>query len=99
MRRDPKLISQNLAPVDIVITLKPPLSYSYCFPSQKVMLISNKNLFGTVYLITCQNCNAVYVGETGRSVKNRKREHVNAIKIFNATHAMNFDHWIDCYIS
>ena len=46
-------------------------------------------------------CNAVYVGETGRSVRIRKREHVYAVKIFNtkksalSQHVLNFDHGID----
>ena len=43
----------------------------------------------------------MYVGKTGRSVRNRKREHVNAVKTFNtkksalSQHAMDFDHRIN----
>ena len=45
--------------------------------------------------------NAVYVGETGRSVRTRKREHADAVKTFNikkpalSQHVMDFDHRID----
>ena len=43
----------------------------------------------------------MYVGETGRSVRTRKREHVDAVKTFNtkksalSQHVMEFDHRID----
>ena len=32
-----------------------------------------------VYQISCQDCNAVYVSETGRSVRTRKQKHDNAV--------------------
>ena len=56
---------------------------------------------GLVYQISCRDCNAVYVGETGRSVRTRKREHADAVKTFNtkksalSQHVMEFDHRID----
>ena len=56
---------------------------------------------GLVYQISCRDCNAVYVGETERSVRTRKREHADAVKTFNtkqstlSQHAMEFDHRID----
>ena len=43
----------------------------------------------------------MYVGETGRSVRTKKREHADAVKIFNtkksalSQHVMDFDHKID----
>ena len=43
----------------------------------------------------------MYVGETGRSVRTRKREHADAVKTFNtkksalSQHVMEFDHRID----
>ena len=54
-----------------------------------------------VYQISCRDCNTVYVGETGRSVRTRKREHADAVKTFNtkksalSQHVMDFDHRID----
>ena len=46
-------------------------------------------------------CNAVYVDETGCSVRTRKREHADAVKTLNtkklalSQHVMDFDHRID----
>ena len=43
----------------------------------------------------------MYIGETGRSVKTRKREHADGVKTFNTKkatlrqHVMDFDHRID----
>ena len=43
----------------------------------------------------------MYLGETGRSVRIRKRKHVDAVKTFNtktsalSQHVMDFDHRID----
>ena len=43
----------------------------------------------------------MYVGETGRSVRTRKPEHVDAVEIFNikksapSQHVVDFDHRID----
>ena len=43
----------------------------------------------------------MHVGETGRSVRTRKQEHVDAVKTFNTKksalnqHVMDFDHKID----
>ena len=54
-----------------------------------------------MYEICCWDGNAVYVGEIGRSVKTRKREHADAVKSFNtkksalSQHVMDFDHRID----
>ena len=51
-------------------------------------------------IISCRACNAVYLGETGRSVRTRKLKHVDAVKTFNtkmstlSQHVMNFNHRI-----
>ena len=56
---------------------------------------------GLVYQVSCRDCNAVYVGETGRSIRTRKREYADAVKTFNtkksalSQHVMDFDHRID----
>ena len=77
-----------------------------CFVNLKMLLILNKSLMyqklgGLVYQISCRDCNAVHVGQTGRSVRTRKREHVDAVKTFNikksalSQHVLNFDHRIN----
>ena len=66
-----------------------------------VYCINFEQKCGLVCQISCRDCNAVYVGETGRSVRTRKREHADAVKTFNtkisalSQHVMDFDHRID----
>ena len=61
-----------------------------------------ENKAGVVYKLGCNDCDAVYVGETGRQVKDRMREHQNDIvkaksvsKVFNHVdqtgHSFDFD--------
>ena len=54
---------------------------------------------GLVYQISCQNCNAVYVGDTGRSVRTRQREHVDAVEIVNAKKSALSQHESTSWIS
>ena len=35
-----------------------------------------------VYQISCRDCDVIYIGEAGRNVKTRKREHASAVKNF-----------------
>ena len=35
---------------------------------------------GLVYEIPCHDCDAVYIGEIGRNLRTRKREHFDAVK-------------------
>ena len=51
--------------------------------------------------IPCQDCSWSYIGETGRSLKTRKSEHVRNVKQSKkgsnvAKHAWTQDHVIDC---
>ena len=53
-----------------------------------------------VYKISCQNCNATYVGQTKRQLKTRLHEHKNDIKKSSSpsvisAHRINFDHQFD----
>ena len=55
---------------------------------------------GLVYKIPCRDCDAAYIGETGRSLKTRKREHFEAVKRMDVKksalcqHIADFDHFI-----
>ena len=55
---------------------------------------------GLVHEIPCLNCDAVYIGETGRSIKTRKRKHFDAVKRMDVKksalcqHIVDFDHFI-----
>ena len=95
-----KPISRILTQVGIGVASKPhhTLSSLFCKPKD---VINFEQKRGLVYQISCRDCNAVYVGETGRSVRTRKREHAVAVKTFNtkksvlSQHVMDFDHRID----
>ena len=56
---------------------------------------------GLVYHISCYNCDAVYIGKTGRGITTRKREHVDAVKSLDVKksvicqHVLDKDHVID----
>ena len=58
-----------------------------------------KKKWGHVYQISC-DCDAVYIGETSRSLETRKREHIDAVKNFDlkklalCQHVAENDHFI-----
>ena len=93
-------ISRILTQVGIGVALKPHHTLTSLFRKPKDAIKFGQNR-GLVYQISCRDCNAVYVGETGRSVRTIKWEHVNADKTFNtkmsalSQHVMGFDHRID----
>ena len=75
-----------------------------------IFLVSPKTKFlkkeksGLVYQISFRDCNAAgYIGETGRSLKTRKCEHIDAGKNFDlkksalCQHVAENDHFIDWY--
>ena len=95
-----KCVRIEKSQVGIGVALKPHHTLSSLFSKPKDV-INFEQKRGLVYQISCRHCNAVYVGETGRSVRTRKREHADAVKIFNteksavSQHIMDFDHRID----
>ena len=94
------IFNLNLTQVGIGVALNLLHTLSSLFRKPKDA-INFEQKRGLVYQISCRDCNAVYVGETGRSVRTRKREHANAVKTFNtkksalSQHVMDFDHKID----
>ena len=90
-------ISRILTQVGNGVALKPHHTLSSLFRKPKDA-INFAQKRGLVYQISCRDCNAVYVGETERSVRTRKREHADAVKTFNtkksalSQHVMDFDH-------
>ena len=62
---------------------------------QKDALPSNlkKNV---VYKIVCKDCDASYVGQTGRRLKTRTAEHRNNINWNNTSHSVITEHRIKC---
>ena len=70
-------------------------------PSLKdeISYIKKSNL---VYEVPCQSCAFVYIGQTKRDLKSRKKEHQQAIKFQRpeksalCQHSIENDHLIDC---
>ena len=92
-------IKRVLAQVGNGVALKPHCMLSSVFrkPNDRIVE-SEKN--GLVYEIPCCDCNEVYMGETGRSLKTRKREHFDAVKRINlkksplCQHIVDFNHFV-----
>ena len=58
----------------------------------------NPRVFGAIYNIECADCSWNYIGETGRTICERKKEHFRAVKNLDvlrsevARHAIEDDH-------
>ena len=93
-------IKHILAEVGIRVAMKPHFTLSSIFQKPKDP-IDFEEKRGLVYQISCHDCDAIYIGETGRSVKTRKREHVSAVRNFDpeksalCQHVLEHDHVID----
>ena len=86
-----------------------PLGISTVFKSSSTLrqsLVRVKNRIppekrkGVVYEIPCQDCEHVYIGETGRILQKRVTEHRSAVRRFDknngiAVHAWNEEHAVD----
>ena len=48
-----------------------------------------------VHEIPCRDCDAVYIRETGRSLKNRKRERFDAVKRIDVKKSALCQHIVD----
>ena len=92
-------IKRVLAQVGIGVALKPHCMLSSVFRKPKGRIVGSEKS-GLVYEIPCRDCDAVYIGETGRSLKTRKREHFDAVKRMDVKksalcqHIVDFDHFI-----
>ena len=75
-------IKRVLQQVGVGVAMKPVfvLSNMFCKPKDKVL---DKEKSGLVYQISCRVCDAVYIGETGRSLEIGNREHIDAVKNFD----------------
>ena len=92
-------IKRVLAQVVVGVALKPHCMLSSVFRKPKDRNVESEKS-GLVYKIPCRDCDAVYIGETGRSLKIRKREHFDAGKRMVVKksalcqHIVDFDHFI-----
>ena len=81
------------------MALKPVLSFLIFFVSPKTVLDKEKS--GLVYQISCRDCDAVYIDETGRSLETKNCAHIDAVKNFDlktfalCQHVAKNDHFRD----
>ena len=70
------------------VAIKPFFPLSSEFPKPKDCVVDHEKL-GLVYQISCCDCYAVYIGETGSSITTRKREHLDAVKILTSRNPLH----------
>ena len=84
-------IRQILSQVGIGPAIKP----HYTLSPEPKDSVNFEQKRGLLYQISCRDCNAVFVGETRRSVKTRRREHVDAVKTFDTKKSALSQHVMD----
>ena len=72
-------LTRTLRNYGILVTNKPVKTLQQEFPSRKYRVPPEEET-GIVYRIPCADCSWSYVGETGRSFKTRKKEHLKNVK-------------------
>ena len=77
------------------LALKPYFMFSSVFHKRKDVICDEKKR-DLVYEIPCRDCDAVYVGETGRSLSTRKKEYVKAVKEMNLQKSALCQHIVTC---
>ena len=93
-------IKRVLQRIGVGVAMKPIFPLSFIFPKPKDCVLDHEKS-GLVYQISCCDCDAVYIGETGRSITTRRREYVDAIKNLDVKKSalchqvVNKDHVID----
>ena len=75
-------IKHVLQQIGVGVAMKPIFPLSFKLPKPKDCVLDHEKS-GLVYQISCCDCDAVYIGETGRSITTRKWEHVDAVKNFD----------------
>ena len=58
-------------------------------------ILPKENIKGVVYQPDCNDCDAVYVGETKRRINTRIKVHENNIRLVSATNSVVTDHRIN----
>ena len=84
---------------DIKTTTKPLRTLEQSFPSLKDRPLPEKQT-NVVYKINCADCSWSYIGETGRALETRKKEHKRNVEQYKpgsniAKHAWTHDHKIN----
>ena len=90
-------IKRVMARVRIEMTLKPQCMLSYVFRKPKDRIVESKKN-GRMYEIPCRDCDAVFIGKTGCSLKTKKREHFDAVNRVDVKKSAICQHIIDLLI-
>ena len=90
-------IRRIFSEVDVQVCFAPPVSLGSILSKKKP---KNSEVKGLVYRIPCTQCDWSYVGETGRTLNDRIKEHKRAVKNMStaseiANHCLNEDHRMD----
>lgn len=73
-------IQRILQSHDVVSSVKPFQTLKQQLSHPKDMLPKEKRV-GVVYEIPCGNCDVKYIGETGRSMLTRQKEHMASVRL------------------
>ena len=93
-------IKRVLRELDIVVRFYPVQTLRHLLVKPKDPLPPNL-INGVIYRVPCKQCDKVYVGQTGRSLECRLKEHKRAVKCGNvdasamAEHVWNEGHQVD----
>ena len=74
-----EIINRTLKKHNIILTCKPSRTIKNQLPQVKDPIPINETP-NVVYKIPCNNCDEFYIGETGRSLETRKKEHQGSIQ-------------------
>ena len=81
-------IKSVLQQIGVGVAMKPIFPLSLTFPKPKDCVLDHEKS-GLVYQISCCDCDAVHIGETGRSITIRRPEYVDAVKNLDVKKSRN----------
>ena len=77
---------------NILTHVKDPIAVSTSFKSHKSIALEHRT--GVVYSIPCHGCPVTYVGQTGRTLCHRLKEHKQAFRSANSSTSVVAEHAI-----
>ena len=73
-------IQRVLRSNNIMTTVKPVATLRQMLSKPKDQIPTERKT-GVIYEIPCRDCDATYIGETGRSLKTRQKEHMACVRL------------------
>ena len=87
-------IQRALHPLGISVRLCPPRTLRHLLVNPKDRVDSRERP-GVVYRIPCASCSYCYIGETGRTLSCRLKEHKYAVRSRDITSSALAEHWLN----